>query len=136
MSFIPKAKLWLPVRRNAEVMDLTSSNGNELWENQRLIVQRIQPGDTMILWPGVDDLHYDAADGPQWPVKEVFWDADGAMQIELALMILNPSNAVRAAFTDQVRGGWDVDMFSSKRLWTTEEGSDFDADMESGGWLK
>lgn len=134
MSFIPKAKLFLPVRRNAEVVDLSSSNGSELWETRRLIPQRIEPGDTMILWPELDGDFYDMVGGPEWPVKKVFWDSDGVMQLELALMILNPSDQVREHYQSTVRRGWDTDLFSSKRLWTTD--SDFDEDMRRGEWRK
>lgn len=134
MSFIPKAKLYLPVRRNADVVDLTSSNGNELWETRRLLPQRIEPGDTMILWAVSSDLDYDPAGGAQWPVKNVFWDADGIMQLEMALMILDPNEAVRDAYRVRVRNGWDADFFNSTRLWDSD--GDFDDNMRSGGWVK
>jgi hypothetical protein len=134
MSFIPKAKLLLPVRRNAEVQDLIAANGTELWTSRRLIAQRIEAGDKMTLWSSRDG--FDAAEGPQWPVKEVFWDADGIMNLDLALMILNPTEPVRSAYLSNLRHGFSKESVNSKGLWTVPEGEDFDALMRRGEWLK
>lgn len=125
------AKLWLPVRYDAIPMDLTWNNGNELWSATRPIVQRIQPEDSMTLWPDADD--YDPSGGPLWPVKEVYWDSSGRMNIEMALMIVNPSDEVRAAYTSKIQHGMS-DIFKRTRLWSTDDGRRLDADLLRGGW--
>lgn len=130
MNMLP-AKLWLPVRRDALPGDLSSPNGNELWSCTRPIVQRINPGDPMVLWPDAED--YDASNGPQWPVKEVFWDASGRMQLEMALMILDPDDEVRAAYASRVQNGLS-NIFNRARLWQQDEGSDLSKDLRRGGW--
>jgi hypothetical protein len=136
VSFIPEARLWLPVRRNAEVFDLGSSNGNELWSTRRLIVQRLEMGDDVTLWPTEDKDEYDAAGGPAWPVREVFWDSDGIMHATLALMILDPSAEVRAEFYSKMSRCTDQEDFFSKKLWWTDDGSDFTMNMRKGGWTQ
>ncbi len=134
MSSIPKAKLYLPVRRNAQVIDLTSNNGNELWQTSRLITQRIQAEDFIILWPEEDEDGHDALGGPEWPVKKVIWDSDGIMNLELALMILDPSADDRREYSERIQRGWSINGITSRRLWQSER--DFDADMRRGGWTQ
>lgn len=132
MTYIPKAQLSLPVRRNADVMDLSSSNGNELWVTERLIVQRINPGDEMTLWPDEED--YDPVSGPLWPVKNVFWDSQGRMQLEMALMILDPSEQVLSAYYAKSRSGWSSDLFARPRIFRREDGEPLEERMYRGGW--
>jgi len=132
MTYIPNAVLSLPVRRDADVMDLSASNGNELWVTERLIVQRIQPGDEMILWPDEED--YDPINGPLWPVKNVFWDSNGRMQVELALMILDPSEEVLTAYYAKARSGWSPDLLIRQRIFQTEGGEPLAERMYRGGW--
>jgi hypothetical protein len=130
MNMLP-AKLWLPVRRDALPGDLSSSNGTELWSCTRPIVQRINPGDPMVLWPDAKD--YDASCGPQWPVRSVYWDSSGRMHLDLVVMILDPSDEVRASYARTVSTGFS-DIFNRARLWQQDPGSDLGKDLHRGGW--
>lgn len=123
------AELWLPLLRDCQLWDLDSGNGNDLWHKVLPIQQRLTQGDEIMLWP---DEEHDVDGGPRWPVKEVYWDSRGTMQVELTMMLVAPSAEVSDLLGRKVRFSNDVDRFYAKRSWP----DDPTAGLIRGGWRR
>lgn len=87
-------------------------------------------GDQVYLWPDPED---GATGGPAWEVKRRYMASDGIWHVELAAMVIDPTEQVRLAIGEEIiRGG----PRQFQTWWTNTDDGDPTPKLQAGGWKR
>jgi hypothetical protein len=107
-------------------MALVTTGEDDTWRRDVPMAFLPRPGDEIALWPDEDG---DPSGGVMWPVEAPRWDSAGVAWIELVPMRVDPDD-------DALESLRVMGPRSEKPWWTATDGTDIEARLTRGGWVR